>query len=302
MNPTALRERPERRRPRAQERRPSRPPAASAAGPPSREVTLADRYRLEEGRILLTGVQALVRLPLDQHRADRRLGLHTGTLVSGYQGSPLGGLDQELQRQARAVRRAPRAPRARPERGAGRHVGVGKPAGRGTARLPLRRRAGPLVRQGAGARPRGRLPAARQLRRRFSHRRRDRRGGRRSRQQVVHPAERLRVAARGPAHAGVLPGRRAGRARPRPPRLGVLAGLRALELDEDRDQRGRRARHRRRGARAASRPCCPRSSGAAARTRTCPTATCWLPPRSRWRRRCAGYARTWPWPTPARTA
>ena len=39
-----------------------------------------------------------MRLPLDQHRADRRLGLHTATMVSGYQGSPLGGLDQELAR------------------------------------------------------------------------------------------------------------------------------------------------------------------------------------------------------------
>ena len=37
---------------------------------------------------------------LDQHRADRARGLHTGTLVSGYQGSPLGGFDQELQRRA----------------------------------------------------------------------------------------------------------------------------------------------------------------------------------------------------------
>jgi indolepyruvate ferredoxin oxidoreductase len=39
-----------------------------------------------------------VRLTLDQHRADRLRGLHTGTMVSGYQGSPLGGLDKELQR------------------------------------------------------------------------------------------------------------------------------------------------------------------------------------------------------------
>src|SRR5215217_4431825 len=60
------------------------------------EVTLEDKYVLEEGRVLLTGVQALVRLVLDQHRADRRRGLTTGTLVSGYQGSPLGGLDREL--------------------------------------------------------------------------------------------------------------------------------------------------------------------------------------------------------------
>jgi indolepyruvate ferredoxin oxidoreductase len=60
--------------------------------------SLDDRYLLEDGRILLTGVQAVVRLALDQHRADARAGLHTGTLVSGYQGSPLGGLDIELAR------------------------------------------------------------------------------------------------------------------------------------------------------------------------------------------------------------
>src|SRR5436190_23332758 len=69
-------------------------------GAERREISLDDKYLLEEGRILLTGVQALVRLPLDQHRADRRRGLHTGTMVSGYQGSPLGGLDKELQRNA----------------------------------------------------------------------------------------------------------------------------------------------------------------------------------------------------------
>ena len=63
-----------------------------------RDVSLDDKYVLEQGRILLTGLQGLVRLPLDQHRADRRLGLHTGTMISGYQGSPLGGLDKELAR------------------------------------------------------------------------------------------------------------------------------------------------------------------------------------------------------------
>ena len=60
---------------------------------PLRDVSLDDKYVLEDGRILLTGLQGLVRLPLDQHRADRRRGLHTGTMISGYQGSPLGGLD-----------------------------------------------------------------------------------------------------------------------------------------------------------------------------------------------------------------
>lgn len=67
--------------------------------PIGRDVELMDRYLLEEGRVMLTGVQALVRLVFDQMRADRRAGLDTGALVSGYPGSPLGGLDLELARQ-----------------------------------------------------------------------------------------------------------------------------------------------------------------------------------------------------------
>jgi indolepyruvate ferredoxin oxidoreductase len=59
--------------------------------------SLDDRYLLERGRVLMTGVQALARVLLDQHRADRRAGLSTATMVSGYQGSPLGGFDKELQ-------------------------------------------------------------------------------------------------------------------------------------------------------------------------------------------------------------
>ena len=95
--PTALRERPgrENRRQGGRYRRSGIPPRQAAA---RREVSLDDKYLLDRGRILLTGVQALVRLPLDQHRADARRGLHTGTMISGYQGSPLGGLDKELQR------------------------------------------------------------------------------------------------------------------------------------------------------------------------------------------------------------
>ncbi len=64
----------------------------------AREFTLDAKYRQEEGRIFLSGIQALVRLPLDQHRADRRRGLRTATLISGYRGSPLGGLDLTLER------------------------------------------------------------------------------------------------------------------------------------------------------------------------------------------------------------
>jgi indolepyruvate ferredoxin oxidoreductase len=62
------------------------------------EFSLDAKYTQERGRIFLSGVQALVRLPLDQHRADRRRGLNTATFISGYRGSPLGGLDQTLER------------------------------------------------------------------------------------------------------------------------------------------------------------------------------------------------------------
>ncbi len=61
-------------------------------------VTLDDRYVREKGMVYLTGVQALVRVPLDQKRRDRRAGLRIGTFVSGYPGSPLGSYDLALQR------------------------------------------------------------------------------------------------------------------------------------------------------------------------------------------------------------
>ena len=60
--------------------------------------SLDAKYTQAEGTILLSGVQALVRLPLDQHRADQRRGLNTAGLISGYRGSPLAGLDLLIQR------------------------------------------------------------------------------------------------------------------------------------------------------------------------------------------------------------
>ena len=67
------------------------------------EFSLDDKYRREEGSIILSGVQALVRLPLDQHRADKRQGLRTATLISGYRGSPLGGFDIALEANAKLL-------------------------------------------------------------------------------------------------------------------------------------------------------------------------------------------------------
>jgi len=66
--------------------------------PITREFSLDAKYRQERGVVFLSGIQALVRLPLDQHRADRRRGLATATLISGYRGSPLGGFDLTLER------------------------------------------------------------------------------------------------------------------------------------------------------------------------------------------------------------
>ncbi len=58
------------------------------------DVSLDDKYDLTKERVFLTGVQALVRLTLMQKERDRRAGLNTAGFVSGYRGSPLGGLDQ----------------------------------------------------------------------------------------------------------------------------------------------------------------------------------------------------------------
>ena len=61
-------------------------------------ISLHDCYTEEIGRAFATGTQALVRLLLEQARLDQKSGLNTRGLVSGYPGSPLGGLDQELHR------------------------------------------------------------------------------------------------------------------------------------------------------------------------------------------------------------
>src|SRR3954451_3367092 len=62
------------------------------------DYALSDRYSRRSGRVLLTGTQALVRILLDQHDRDRADGIKTAGFVSGYRGSPLGGVDLELWR------------------------------------------------------------------------------------------------------------------------------------------------------------------------------------------------------------
>jgi indolepyruvate ferredoxin oxidoreductase len=64
------------------------------------DFDLDAKYRVTDGSVLITGVQALARVLFDQIRADRQRGLRTAAFVSGYPGSPLGGFDQILERNA----------------------------------------------------------------------------------------------------------------------------------------------------------------------------------------------------------
>ena len=62
------------------------------------EVGLDDKYTASRGRIFVTGIQALVRLPLIQRQRDLAAGLNTAGYITGYRGSPLGVYDQQLER------------------------------------------------------------------------------------------------------------------------------------------------------------------------------------------------------------
>jgi indolepyruvate ferredoxin oxidoreductase len=70
--------------------------ASTNASTPLRDVSLDDKYTRTQGAVLINGNQALVRALLLQRQRDRAAGLNTAGFVSGYRGSPLGGLDQAL--------------------------------------------------------------------------------------------------------------------------------------------------------------------------------------------------------------
>ncbi len=67
-------------------------------------VTLDDKYSLEHGRAFMSGVQALVKLPMLQRQRDALQGKNTAGFISGYRGSPLGGYDQALQKAAKYLK------------------------------------------------------------------------------------------------------------------------------------------------------------------------------------------------------
>ena len=70
---------------------------------PLRPVSLDDKYDLNQSHVFVTGFQALIRACLMQKERDRRAGLNTAGYVTGYRGSPLGGLDQQFMRAGRIL-------------------------------------------------------------------------------------------------------------------------------------------------------------------------------------------------------
>jgi indolepyruvate ferredoxin oxidoreductase len=81
--------------PPAQPTAPTEPTAGRAPPPP---ITLDDKYALDYGHAFMSGVQALVKLPMLQRVRDQHAGKNTAGFVSGYRGSPLGTYDQSLMR------------------------------------------------------------------------------------------------------------------------------------------------------------------------------------------------------------
>jgi indolepyruvate ferredoxin oxidoreductase len=69
----------------------------------SSKQALTNQFTQQHGIVYLTGIEALVRLSLDQIRLDRQRGLRTGMFISGYRGSPIGMLDHQLQRQQKLL-------------------------------------------------------------------------------------------------------------------------------------------------------------------------------------------------------
>jgi indolepyruvate ferredoxin oxidoreductase len=70
-----------------------------------RKVSLDDKYALDTTRAYMTGIEALVRLPMLQHQRDQQRGLNTAAFISGYRGSPLGTVDQAMWKAAPWLRK-----------------------------------------------------------------------------------------------------------------------------------------------------------------------------------------------------
>ena len=242
------------------------------------QVSLDDRYALERGRVLMTGIQALVRLPMLQRQRDLAAGLNTAGFISGYRGSPLGGLDQALWRarkflessEHRLPARHQRGPRPPPRSGARSRSACSRAPSTtacsrsGTARAPASTARSTCSSTATTPAPRkhgGVLVVA----------------GDDHARQVLDPAAPVRPRLRRRRDPGAQPVGRAGLSRPRHPWLGDVALLRLLGRVQGGDRHGREhGRGRRRPAPRRGRCCRPTSS--------CRRAAC----------RSAGPIRRWP--------
>ena len=123
------------------------------SAPSEAPVTLDDKYARFDGRVYLTGIQALVRLPLLQKRRDRAAGKNTAGFISGYRGSPLGGYDLALWSAKKHLDCARHRVPAWGQRGPRGNRSVGLADGRAVAETALRRRVWAMVWQGPRRRP-----------------------------------------------------------------------------------------------------------------------------------------------------
>ena len=192
-------------------------------------VTLDDKYDLEKSRIFVTGFQALVRLCLMQKERDRRAGLNTAGYVTGYRGSPLGGLDQQFQRAEKWLAPVRHRVPGRHQRGARRDRGVGHAAGRAARRRQIRRRVRHVVRQGPRRRPLRRRVPPRQFRRHLEAWRRAGADGRRPHRGILHHRAPVGIPFRRPDDPDPQSGGHPGDHRLRPLRLGDVALHRRLD-------------------------------------------------------------------------
>ena len=115
------------------------------------DFELDAKYRQTEGTILLTGIQALIRITIDQHRADAAPRPAHGHVHLGIPGLATRHARPDDQAHAAAARRARRSVAAGHQRGPGRHRGVGEPATSARSPCPTRRRPRHVVRQGSRA-------------------------------------------------------------------------------------------------------------------------------------------------------
>ncbi len=113
-------------------------------------VALADRYDLEKPRVYVTGAQAIIRMMLMQHACDRAAGHNTAGYVSGYRGSPVGGLDMQFERASPELDAANILFQPGLNEDIAATAMFGYPASRALWRGLLCRRYRAVVRQGAG--------------------------------------------------------------------------------------------------------------------------------------------------------